>query len=462
MNLKSAFILKRKIYFTRVQFFKPYRFLSSGIYDQTRVVVTGLGIVCPLGVGVNHVWKRLLKGETSASSLTDAAYSDIPCKVAAFIPRGEKNGELNLTKHFRPSDFKKYSFSTVCALIAADEAIKDAAWFPKTNDEYEYTGVAIGTGVIDLMDVFTTGISLKEKGYRGMSPYFVPRILSNIPAGHIAINYGFKGPNHSVSTACATGLHAIGDAYNFIRNKQATVMVCGSAEAVISPISIAGFSRMRALSTAFNNEPFKASRPFDRDRDGFVMGEGAGVLVLESLEHARQRGAKIYAEVLGYGLSGDAYHITSPPDNGSGAYRCMKHALAQNNHEPSEVGYINAHATSTPLGDGIELKAIYNLFKEHSNSLVVSSTKGATGHLLGAAGSVEAIFTILSCFSKIIPPNVNLDNLDVNLPINVAGKSSQPWPEKIQNRRVGLTNSFGFGGTNASVVFCTSDIDCYS
>ncbi|CAL1266886.1 unnamed protein product [Larinioides sclopetarius] len=461
MSLKTAsFALKRKLcLINQIQFCKPCRFIYNGISDQTRVVVTGLGIVCPLGVGVDHVWKRLLKGETSASSLTDDAYSDIPCKVAAFIPRGEKNGELNLEKLYRPSDFKKYSLSTVCALIAANEAIKDAAWFPKTVEESEYTGVAIGTGVIDLMDIVTTGICLKEKGYRGMSPFFVPRILSNIPAGHIAINYGFKGPNHSVSTACATGLHAIGDAYNFIRNKQATVMICGSAEAVISPISIAGFSRMRALSTTFNKKPSKASRPFDKDRDGFVMGEGAGVLVLESFSHACQRGAKIYAEVLGYGLSGDAYHITSPPDNGSGAYRCMKQALFQNNLELSEVGYINAHATSTPLGDGIELKAIHHLFQEHSSSLVVSSTKGATGHLLGAAGSVEAIFTILSCFNKIIPPNVNLDNLDVELPVNVAAKNSQPWPEKIQNKRVGLTNSFGFGGTNASVVFGKSDVD---
>ncbi|GIY44705.1 3-oxoacyl-[acyl-carrier-protein] synthase, mitochondrial, partial [Caerostris darwini] len=335
------------------------RLISNSVSEEVRVVVTGLGIVCPLGVGVNNVWGKLLGGYSNASSLTDAAYSDIPCKVAAFIPQGENDGELNLKMLFRPSDFKMHSFSAICALVAAKEAIVDAGWFPKSDKEHEYTGVAIGTGMIDLMDVANTWNRLKDKGYRGMSPYFVPRILSNIPAGHIAINYGFKGPNHAVSTACATGLHAIGDAYNFIRNKQASVMVCGSTEAVISPISIAGFARMRALSTNFNDKPLEASRPFDKDRDGFVMGEGAGVLVLENLAHARQRKAKIYAEVLGYGLSGDAHHITSPPEDGSGAYRCMKQALLQNNIDPKEIGYINAHATSTPLGDKIELKAIH-------------------------------------------------------------------------------------------------------
>ncbi|GFY62503.1 3-oxoacyl-[acyl-carrier-protein] synthase, mitochondrial [Trichonephila inaurata madagascariensis] len=458
MILKSCVsIFKWHLYqLCRKQYFLSVRF-SSNVSDETRVVVTGLGIVCPLGVGVNHVWKQILKSQSAVSSIRDPAYSDIPCKVAAFIPQGENEGELNIHKFFKPSDFKKYSFSTICSLVAAEEAIADAAWFPRNEEELEYTGVAVGTGMIDLIDVVTAGNSLKDKGYRGMSPFFVPRILSNISAGHIAIKNGFKGPNHAVSTACATGLHAIGDAYNFIRNKQANVMICGSAEAVISPISIAGFSRMRALSTNFNDQPKKASRPFDKDRDGFVMGEGAGILVLESLSHAQKRKAKMYAEVLGYGLSGDAHHITSPPENGSGAYRCMKQALSQNSIKPIEVGYINAHATSTPLGDGIELKAIYDLFKEHSSSLVVSSTKGSTGHLLGAAGSVEAIFTIMSCFSKTIPPNVNLDNADINLPVNLAGKKSQSWPKKIQGKIIGLTNSFGFGGTNASILFSKSD-----
>ncbi|GFT74161.1 3-oxoacyl-[acyl-carrier-protein] synthase, mitochondrial [Nephila pilipes] len=440
------------------QCLQPIKF-SRNISNETRVVVTGLGIVCPLGVGVGHVWKQILKGQSGVSSITDPAYSDIPCKVAAFIPQGTNDGELNVHKRFRPPELKKYSFSTVCALVAAEEAVTDAAWFPKNDEQLEYTGVAIGTGMIDLVDVVATGNSLKDKGYRGMSPYFVPRILSNIPAGFVAIKYGFKGPNHAVSTACATGLHAIGDAYNFIRNKQATVMICGSADAVISPISMAGFCRMRALSTNFNDQPKKASRPFDKDRDGFVMGEGAGILVLESFSHAQKRRANIYAEILGYGLSGDAHHITSPPENGSGAYRCMQQALSQDSIKSIDVGYINAHATSTPLGDGIELKAICNLFEEHSNSLVVSSTKGSTGHLLGAAGSVEAVFTVMSCFSKIIPPNVNLDNRDVDLPVNLAGKNFQSWPENTQGKRIGLTNSFGFGGTNASIVFCKSDSD---
>ncbi|XP_035230385.1 3-oxoacyl-[acyl-carrier-protein] synthase, mitochondrial-like [Stegodyphus dumicola] len=308
-------------------------------------------------------------------------------------------------------------------------------------------------------DIITTGNVLKEKGYNKVSPFFVPRILSNMAAGHIAINYGFKGPNHSVSTACATGLHAIGDAYNFIRNKQASVMICGSTEAVISPVSLAGFSRMRALATHFNSSPEKASRPFDKDRDGFVMGEGAGILVLESLSHAIERNAKIYAEILGYGLSGDAYHITSPCSDGSGAYRCMQEALLQNNISINDVGYINAHATSTPLGDAIEVKAIHDLFGSHSNSLVMSSTKGALGHLLGAAGSVEAIFTVLACFTNNIPPNVNLDNTDIKLPVNFAGKDSQVWPGNPSDKRVALTNSFGFGGTNASLAFCKSEVN---
>lgn len=417
-----------------------------------RVVVTGLGIVCPLGVGVNHVWNKLLSSEVGVVSLTSAEYNDISCKVAAFVPKSDTSGELNMTSLFKSSDLKMMSTATAYALTAAKEAIEDANWFPKRDEECEKTGVAVGTGMVDLVDIVSTGIMLKDKGYNKISPFFVPRILANMPAGNIAIKYGFKGPNHSVSTACATGLHAIGDAYNFIRNGMASVMVCGSSEAVISPLSIAAFSRMRALSTHFNSEPVKASRPFDKDRDGFVMGEGAGILVLESLEHALKRNAKIYAEILGYGLSGDAFHITTPCTSGSGAYRCMKQALLQNKLNVIDVGYINAHATSTPIGDAIELKAIFNLFGDHSNTMIVSSTKGAIGHLLGASGSVEAIFTILSCCTKRIPPNVNLDNSDINFPINLAGKTSLDWPEKFE-RQIGLTNSFGFGGTNATVVF---------
>lgn len=444
-SLKTTLNASRKLLM-----FSSKRFTSDCINSE-RVVVTGLGVVSPLGVGVDHVWKRLLNGDTSTVTISNPEYNDIPCKVAAFIPRGEEKGQLNLNNF--QSDLKKMSLSSVCALIAAEEAIKDANWLPETDEKLFNTGVAVGTGMVDLIDILTTGNSLKQRGYSKISPFFVPRILCNMPAGHIAIKYGFKGPNHSVSTACATGLHAIGDAYNFIRNKYASVMVCGSAEAIISPLSIAGFARMRALSTNFNDEPTKASRPFDKERDGFVMGEGAGILILESLAHAMDRNAKIYAEVLGYGLSGDAHHITSPCSNGSGAYRCMKQAVNQTNYKLADVGYINAHATSTPLGDAIELKAIHEVFGSHAKNLVVSSTKGATGHLLGAAGSVEAIFTVLACQDGVIPPNVNLDNPEVDLPVNLAGRSSRAWPEKFQNNRIGLTNSFGFGGTNVSVAF---------
>ncbi|KFM68371.1 3-oxoacyl-[acyl-carrier-protein] synthase, mitochondrial, partial [Stegodyphus mimosarum] len=431
----------------------PLRHYTKNIAKSTRVVVTGIGIVCPLGIGASNVWEKLLNGKIGTVALTDPIYNDIPCKVAAFVPLGDQNGHLNLKKFFRNSDFKTFSMATAYALVAAKEAIADANLSPEA-DEKKNIGVAVGTGMVDMIDIITTGNVLKEKGYNKVSPFFVPRILSNMAAGHIAINYGFKGPNHSVSTACATGLHAIGDAYNFIRNKQASVMICGSTEAVISPISLAGFSRMRALSTKFNSSPEKASRPFDKDRDGFVMGEGAGILVLESLSHAIERNAKIYAEILGYGLSGDAYHITSPCNDGSGAYHCMQEALLQNRVNITDVGYINAHATSTPLGDTIEVKAIHDLFGIHSNSLVVSSTKGALGHLLGAAGSVEAIFTVLACFTNNIPANVNLDNPDIKLPVNLAGKDSQVWPDNLSEKRVALTNSFGFGGTNATLAFC--------
>lgn len=421
--------------------------------SKRRVVVTGLGIVCPLGIGVDLVWKKLLSAEVGTVQLKSQDYYDIPCKVAAFVPRGDTAGEYNVNSHFKPSELKMMSISTAYALIAGKEAVEDAAWFPKSVDDRERTGVAVGTGMVDLVDIVDTGNILKNNGYKKVSPYFVPRILANMAAGNIAIKYDFKGPNHAVSTACTTGLHAIGDAYNFIRNNQASVMICGSAEAVISPISIAAFSRMRALSTNFNDEPHRASRPFDKDRDGFVMGEGAGILVLESLEHAQKRNAKIYAEILGYGLSGDAYHITSPCVNGNGAYRSMGQALSQSGLNKTDVGYINAHATSTPIGDETELKAIYDVFGDHCNLVTVSSTKGATGHLLGASGSVEAIFTILSCYSKQIPPNVNLDNPDTKYPVCLAGKTPISWSHNGFSEQVGLSNSFGFGGTNASIIF---------
>lgn len=458
MILKKCTLLTILLKNSPVIRLNTYHNFSNVDINKCRVVVTGLGVVCPLGVGINHVWNKLLSSEIGTVSITEQEYKDIPCKVAAFVPKGEKLGEFDGKTLFKNSDFKMMSLATAYALVAAAEAISNANWFPKDDESRERTGVAVGTGMVDLLDIVNTGTILKDKGYNKVSPYFVPRILANMAAGHIAIKYGFKGPNHAVSTACATGLHAIGDAYNFIRSGHASVMICGSAEAVISPLSIAAFSRMRALSTNYNDKPSKASRPFDTDRDGFVMGEGAGILVLESLEHALERNANIYAEVLGYGLSGDAYHITSPCGNGDGAYRCMKQAVSQSNLNLTDVGYINAHATSTPIGDAIELKAIYDLFKDHSGTLTVSSTKGATGHLLGAAGSVESIFTILSCKNKKIPPNVNLDNPDIKYNVNIAGKGSSDWSRKLE-KHVALKNSFGFGGTNASVVFSNFNKD---
>ncbi|XP_054718062.1 3-oxoacyl-[acyl-carrier-protein] synthase, mitochondrial-like [Uloborus diversus] len=421
-------------------------------FVKNRVVVTGLGLVTPLGIGVTHVWNKLLQGSIGIQSITDPEYESIPCKVAAYVPTGNEMGSLNVKDVFKPTELKTMSLATAYALVAAEEAILDANWLPNEELKQVTTGVAVGTGMVDLLDIVSTGNVLKSKGYNKVSPFFVPRILSNMSAGHIAIKYGLKGPNHSVSTACATGLHAIGDAFNFIQNNQANVMLCGSAEAIISPLSLAGFCRMRALATNFNSCPKEASRPFDKRRDGFVMGEGAGILVLESLPHALERKAKIYAEVLGYGLSGDAHHITSPCTNGSGAYRCMKQSLVQSCTDTSEVGYINAHATSTPLGDSIEVKAIHQLFGENS-SLIVSSTKGAIGHLLGAAGSVEAIFTVMACFTEQIPPNVNLEDSDIEQNVKLAGKKSQLWPQNHAAKRLALTNSFGFGGTNASLLF---------
>lgn len=426
---------------------------SSSNSRRMRVVITGLGIICPLGTGVNNVWRKLLSSEVGTVALKSQEYKDIPCKVAALVPNEDNSGEFDMKSYFKTSDLNMMSKTTRYALIAAKEAVEDANWFPKSVEESEKTGVAVGTGMVDLMDIVNTGNLLRDKGYNKVSPFFIPRILANMAAGNIAIKYGFKGPNHAVSTACTTGLHAVGDGYNFIRNNQASVMICGSAEAVISPLSVAAFSRIRALSRNFNHEPKKASRPFDKNRDGFVMGEGAGVLVLESLDHAQKRGAKIYAEVLGYGLSGDAHHITSPSTNGSGAYNCMHQAILQSGLKVTDIGYINAHATSTPIGDDVELKAIKDLFGDHSKVLTVSSTKGATGHLLGAAGSIEAIFTVLSCYTKQIPPNINLDNPDNAYSVNLAGKKSILWPEKNFKELVGLSNSFGFGGTNASVMF---------
>lgn len=414
-----------------------------------RVVVTGLGLVTPLGVGAPTTWLQLTAGKVGTAALTDPRFSQMPCRVAAAVPRGKEEGQLDLSKHFSPSDLRTMTPAIAYALVAAQEAIENAGWKPECPTEQERTGVAVGMGMVDLDDVLTTGQALQQK-YSKVSPYFVPRILTNMAAGQISMKYSFQGPNHSVSTACATGAHAIGDAFRFIKHGSADVMVCGGTEASITPLGIAGFCRLRALATNFNDDPERASRPFDAKREGFVMGEGAGILVLEELEHALKRNANIYGEILGYGLSGDAYHYTAPREDGKGATRAMKMAIEEAQVSIEDVRYINAHATSTPLGDAIEVTAIKSLFEEHAENLHISSTKGAMGHLLGAAGAVEAILTILACHAGYIPPTANLEDPSPGLDLDFVPLESKAWLQ-MADRRIALTNSFGFGGTNATL-----------
>lgn len=415
---------------------------------RRRVVVTGLGVVSPLGTGSEFVWQNLLKGRCGIVPLKGEEYSKLPCRVAGVVPLDQDGA---VVKALSKANLRSMAPATCLALVATSEALLDANWLPKSNTDKEATGVAIGMGMIDLKDVCDTNDALKL-GYNKVSPFFVPRILPNMAAGQISIKYGFRGPNHAVSTACATGAHAIGDAFRFIRNGDADVMLCGGAESCISPLAIAGFCRLRALSTAYNDEPARASRPFDKKRDGFVMGEGAAVLVLEEYEHARKRNAKMYAEILGYGLSGDAAHITTPREDGSGAVLSMSRAIRDSGISNEQVTYINAHATSTPIGDGIESTAIKNLFGDHSSNISVSSTKGAHGHLLGAAGNLEAVFAILSCHHGIIPPTINLDDPVDDL--NYVANKPRKWTSES---RVVLKNSFGFGGTNATL--CIAEVN---
>lgn len=416
--------------------------------------MTGIGSVSCLGHNTPEAWNLLISGHSRISRLSNTSYDTIPSKVAAQIPLGSGKGEFNVNDHFHDKQLRAMAPGTVFAVVAAREALKDAQWSPQNQDSKQRTGVAVGMGMVSLNDICATNDALKTR-YNRVSPYFVPKILLNMAAGHISMEFGFQGPNHAVSTACATGAHAIGDGFRFIQNAFADVMVCGAAESCITPLSVAGFCRIRALSTAFNDFPEQSSRPFDKKRDGFVIGEGAAIVVLEELSHAISRNAKIYAEVLGYGLSGDAAHLTAPQDDGHGAKLAMRMAVKDAGLNLADVSYINAHATSTPLGDGIELKAIKSVLKNHTDSLIVSSTKGAHGHLLGASGSLEAVFTILACKNGIIPPTINLDEACLEAEgIDLVPNQSKKW--EGPHRRIALKNSFGFGGTNACL--CLGEI----
>ena len=413
-----------------------------------RVVITGMGLVTPLGCGVDATWSRLLEGHSGARRVEEFQVDDLNCQIACFIPRGDgTNGTFNPDQWMEPKDQRKVDDFIVYAMSAATQALADAKWQPKTSDEQERTGVLIGSGIGGLSGIADTSLLLKEKGPRRVSPFFIPGRLINLTSGYVSIKHKLKGPNHSVVTACSTGSHAIGDAARLVMLGDADVMVAGGAESPICRIALAGFAACKALSTNFNDQPTKGSRPYDRDRDGFVMGEGAGVVVLEELEHAKARGARIYAEVIGYGLSGDAYHITAPAEDGDGAFRCMKAAIKRAGISAAEIDYVNAHGTSTPMGDEIELGAVERLFEASADKLVMSSTKSAIGHLLGAAGAVEAIFSVLAMRDNIAPPTINLDNPSVATKIDLVPHT--PRKKKIDTV---LSNSFGFGGTNASLV----------
>jgi 3-oxoacyl-[acyl-carrier-protein] synthase II len=426
------------------------RIAAMGPAAERRVVVTGMGIVCPLGVGVAPVWRRLIEGRSGIGSIQSFDTSELTCKVAGQVPAGTRaDGGLDLSEFIPTKDQKKMDRFIQFAIAAGVEAVEDSGWAPETDDDRCATGVMIGSGIGGLQTIYDASVQVHEGKARRLSPFFIPSALINLASGHLSIRYGFKGPNHAVVTACATGVHAIGDAARLIQLGDADVMIAGGAEAGVNLLGLAGFCASRAMSTAFNDRPQAASRPWDRDRDGFVMGEGAGILVLEEYEHARARGAQIYAEIGGYGLSGDAHHITAPAEGHDGAYRAMQAALRSGRLVPGDIQYVNAHGTSTPLGDDLELEATERLFAGvPSGSVAMSSTKSATGHLLGAAGAVEAVFSIMAIRGKVAPPTLNLDNPSRESRIDRVAHTAQERPI-----RIALSNSFGFGGTNASVVF---------
>jgi len=415
-----------------------------------RVVITGMGIVNGLGTGVEDNWRRILNAESGIRKIDTFDTSDLPAKIAGQVPTGE--GAFNADDWVPPKDQRRMDTFIIYGLAAAEQAIANSGYVAETDEQKWRTGVLIGSGIGGLPEIADGAVKVHEGNVRRLSPFFIPASLINLVSGHVSIRHGYKGPNHAVVTACSTGAHAIGDAARIIMWDDADVMIAGGAEAACCRVGVAGFAQARALSTGFNDEPTKGSRPWDKDRDGFVMGEGAGVVVLEELEHAKARGANILAEVIGYGMSGDANHITAPAEDGDGAYRCMNAALKRAGMNPSDIDYINAHGTSTPLGDEIEIKAVKRAFGNAANDLVMSSTKSAIGHLLGAAGAVEAIYSVLAIRDGVAPPTLNLDNPSESCDLELC--AHRPVERKI---KAALSNSFGFGGTNASLIFRALD-----
>jgi 3-oxoacyl-[acyl-carrier-protein] synthase II len=414
-----------------------------------RVVVTGLGAITPLASGAEATWKKLIASVSGADFITGFNTDDLATKIACQVPTGLAiDDKFTAEEWIDPKEIRRNDPFILFGIAAAKQAIIDSGWIAKTEEQQCRTGVLLGSGIGGLTSIHDSSLILSEKGVRRIGPFFIPSALINLASGQVSIEHGFKGPNHAVVTACATGSHAIGDAARLIMLDDADVMVAGGCEAAINRIGIAGFNACKALSTRFNDSPKMASRPYDKDRDGFVMGEGAGVVVLEEYEHAKARGAKIYAEVIGYGMSGDAYHVTSPAPDGNGGYRAMQAALKRANISIDDIDYVNAHGTSTPMGDELELKAVERLFANRQKPLIMSSTKSSTGHLLGAAGAIEAIFSVLAIRDNIVPPTLNLDNPSVETQIDLV-----PHHAKDATVNVVLSNSFGFGGTNASLIF---------